>query len=48
LEVSEGEVGFHRRHDGKEITVKSGEYAIVAPNAPFIPRAIHSDPHHGK
>lgn len=48
LEVSEGEVGFRRRHDGKEITVKAGEYAVVAPNVPFIPRAIHADPHHGK
>lgn len=48
LEVSEGEVRFHRRHDGKEITVKSGEYAVVAPNAPFSPKAIQADPHHGK
>jgi len=48
LEVGEGEVGFRRRHDDKEITVKSGEYAVVAPNAPFIPRALHADPHHGK
>lgn len=48
LEVSEGEVGFRRRHDDKEITVKSGEYAVVAPNAPFVARATHADPHHGK
>ncbi len=48
LEVSEGEVVFRRRHDDKEITVKSGEYAVVAPNVPFLVRPIHADPHHGK
>jgi ferric-dicitrate binding protein FerR (iron transport regulator) len=48
LEVGEGEVRFRRLHDDKEITVKSGEYATVAPNAPFIPRAIGTNTHHEK
>lgn len=48
LEVSEGEVRFRRLHDRREITLRSGEYAVVAPNVPFAARPIHSDPNHGK
>lgn len=48
LEVSEGEIRFRRRHDRREITLRSGEYAIVALNVPFEARPIHADAHHEK
>jgi ferric-dicitrate binding protein FerR (iron transport regulator) len=46
LEVSEGEVRFRRRHDGVEITVKAGQFAVVAPNVPFVAKPLAGDPHH--
>jgi ferric-dicitrate binding protein FerR (iron transport regulator) len=46
LEVSEGEVRFHRKHDGAEVTVKAGHVAVVAPNVPFVATPIAADPHH--
>jgi len=46
LEVTEGEVRFQRRHDGAEIAVKAGHYALVTPNVPFIATPFHSNPHH--
>ena len=46
LEVTEGTVQFRRRHDGAELIVKAGQYAIVAPNVPFAPTPFHPDPHH--
>jgi ferric-dicitrate binding protein FerR (iron transport regulator) len=45
LEVTEGEVRFRRLHDGAEVTVKAGHYAVVAPNAPFVAMPFHPDPH---
>lgn len=45
LEVTEGEVRFRRRHDGAEVAVKAGHYAVVAPNIPFVSMPLHSDPH---
>lgn len=45
LEVTEGEVCFRRRHDGAEVTVKAGHYAVAAPNAPFVAMPFHPDPH---
>ena len=46
LEVSEGEVRFRRRHDGAEVTVKTGQFAVVAPNVPFVAKPLAGDPHH--
>ena len=46
LEVTEGEVRFRRRHDGAEVAVKAGHYALVAPNVPLIAAPFHLDPHH--
>jgi hypothetical protein len=46
LDVSEGEVRFRRRHDGAEIAVRAGQFAVVAPNVPFVPNPIAADPHH--
>ena len=45
LEVTQGEARFRRRHDGAEIAVKAGHYAVVAPNAPLIATPFHRDPH---
>jgi ferric-dicitrate binding protein FerR (iron transport regulator) len=45
LEVTEGEVRFRRRHDGAEVAVRAGQYAVVAPNAPFVATPFHPDPH---
>ncbi len=45
LEVTEGEIRFRRLHDGVEVAVKAGHYAVVAPNAPFVAMPFHSDPH---
>ena len=45
LEVTEGEVRFRRRHDGVEVAVKAGYYAVVAPNAPLVATPFHPDPH---
>ena len=45
LEVTEGEVRFRRRHDGAEVAVKAGQYAVVAPNAPFVAMSFHPDSH---
>lgn len=45
LEVTEGVVQFRRRHDGVEITVKAGHYAVVAPNTPFVATPFHPDSH---
>ena len=46
LEVSEGEVRFRRRHDGVEVAVRAGFFAVVAPNVPFVAKPIHGDRHH--
>lgn len=46
LDVTEGEVRFRRRHDGAEIAVKAGQFAVVAPNVPFVAKPIAADPHH--
>jgi len=46
LEVTEGEVLFRRLHDGAEVSVEAGNYAVVAPNVPFVVRPIHANPHH--
>lgn len=46
LEVSEGEVRFLRRHDGAEVVVKAGQFAVVAPNVPFVAKPIATGPHH--
>jgi hypothetical protein len=46
LEVSEGEVRFRRRHDGAEVTVKAGQFAVVAPNVPLVTKPFAGDPHH--
>jgi len=46
LEVTEGEVRFRRRHDGAEVAVKAGNFAVVAPNVPFAARPNHTNPHH--
>lgn len=46
LEVTEGEVRFRRRHDGAEVIVKAGHFAVVAPNAPFTATPFHPDPLH--
>jgi hypothetical protein len=46
LEVTEGEVRFRRRHDGAELVVKAGDFAVVAPNVPFAARPLHPNPHH--
>jgi hypothetical protein len=45
LEVTEGEVRFRRRHDGAEVAVKAGNYAVVARNAPLVATPFHPDPH---
>jgi ferric-dicitrate binding protein FerR (iron transport regulator) len=45
LEVTEGEVRFRRRHDGAEVEVKAGYYAVVAPNAPLVATPFHPDSH---
>ncbi len=45
LEVTKGEVRFRRRHDGAEVAVKAGHYALVAPNVPFVATPFHTDPH---
>lgn len=45
LDVTEGEVRFRRRHDGAEIAVKAGHYAVVSPNIPFIATPLHPEPH---
>jgi hypothetical protein len=41
LEVFEGEVQFRRIHDSAEVRVRAGEFAVVAPNVPFV-----ATPHH--
>jgi ferric-dicitrate binding protein FerR (iron transport regulator) len=46
LEVTEGLVRFRRRHDGAEVAVKMGQYALVAPKVPLIALPLHPDPHH--
>lgn len=46
LDVTEGEVRFRRRHDGVEIAVKAGQFAVLAPNVPFVAKPIAADPHH--
>ncbi len=46
LEVTEGTVRFRRRHDGAEIAVKAGHYAVVAPNVPLVAKPIHGEGHH--
>ncbi len=43
LEVTEGEVRFRRRHDGAEVAVKAGYFAVVAPNAPLVAKPFHPD-----
>ncbi len=45
LEVTEGVVRFRRRHDGAEIAVKAGQYALVAPNVPLVATSLHNDTH---
>jgi ferric-dicitrate binding protein FerR (iron transport regulator) len=46
LEVTEGQVRFRRRHDGAEVAVKTGQYALVAPNVPLTAAPFHPNPHH--
>ena len=46
LEVTEGEVRLRRRHDGAEVAVKAGYFAVVAPNIPLVAKPFHADPHH--
>ena len=46
LEVTEGTVRFRRRHDGAEIAVNAGHYAVVAPNVPLVATPFHPDLHH--
>ena len=46
LEVTEGQVRFRRRHDGAEVAVKMGQYALVASNVPLTAASFHADPHH--
>lgn len=48
LEVTEGEVRFRRRHDGTEVAVKAGHFAVVAPNLPLVVKSIQAEPHHLK
>jgi len=45
LDVTEGEVRFRRRHDGAEVAVKAGYFAVVAPNVPLVAKPLHADPH---
>jgi hypothetical protein len=45
LEVLEGEVRFRRLHDGAEIRVEAGQYAVVAPNVPFLDTPHRPDAH---
>jgi hypothetical protein len=46
LEVMEGEARFRRLHDGAEVRVPAGHYAVAAPNAPFVATPHHPEPHH--
>ena len=46
LEVTEGEVRFRRRHDGAEVVIKVGHFAVVAPNVPFVATPFHADSPH--
>jgi ferric-dicitrate binding protein FerR (iron transport regulator) len=46
LEVTEGEVRFRRRHDGVEVSVRVGHYALIGPNVPFVATPFHSAAHH--
>ena len=45
LEVTEGIVRFFRHH-GDEVIVRTGEYALVAPNVPLVATPILRNPHH--
>ena len=46
LEVTEDEVRLRPRHDGAEVAVKAGYFAVVAPNVPLVAKPLHADPHH--
>ena len=46
LEVTDGEVRFRRRHDGAEVAVKAGQFAVIAPKVPFVATPFHAAPLH--
>lgn len=46
LEVTVGEVRFRRRHDGAEIAVRAGYFAVAALNLPLVAEPLPAEPQH--